>query len=196
LTAERPLKRSTIDARCRYLSAIVGYRERHKKEASISILAPGQVARCLRVCETPEERRVVAILFFAGVRPDSEFGEISRLQWDAFGADEIYIDRSISKTASDRHIPISTRLRRLIRGHPADGAVMPSGWKKRWQRIRRDSGIADLIDVTRHTYASNLLAATSMDVCQSALGHVPMSQTTRRHYARAVLRADGVRYFR
>lgn len=190
------LKQSSLDMKASRILAILNFRPRHKKTGGIAILAPGQVGRCLRVCETPEERRVVAILFFAGIRPDSEFGEISRLEWDAFGESEIYISREVSKTPSDRHIPISGRLRRLIRGHPSDGLVMPTGWKKRWQRIRRDAGISSMIDVTRHTYCSNLLAAEGMEVTQAAMGHVPLSQTTRRHYARAVLKSNGVRYFR
>lgn len=190
------LKQSSLDMKASRILAIVNFRPRHKKTSEITILSPDQVEKCLEVCETPEERRVVAVLFFAGVRPDSEFGEISRLDWSDFGKNEIYVSRDVSKTPSDRHIPISARLRRLIRGRPADGPVMPTGWKKRWQRIRREAGISDLIDVTRHVFCSNALAAWGMEATQAAMGHVPMSQTTRRHYTRAVLKADGVKYFR
>lgn len=190
------LKQSSLDMKASRILAILNFRPRHKKTSGIAILSPSQVGRCLRVCESLEERRVVAVLFFAGIRPDSEFGEISRIEWDAFGESEIYISSNVSKTPSDRHIPICSRLMRLLRGHPHSGLVMPSGWKKRWQRIRRDAGISDLIDVTRHTFCSNALAAWGMDATQSAMGHVPLSQTTRRHYARAILKADGVKYFR
>lgn len=190
------LKQSSLDMKASRILAILNFRPRHRKLSSIAILSPGQVGQCLRVCETPEERRVVAVLFFAGIRPDSEFGEISRLEWNAFGGEEIYISRDVSKTPSDRHIPISGRLRRLIHGHPKYGLVMPTGWKKRWQRIRRDSGISSLTDVTRHTYCSNMLAAEGMEATQSAMGHVPLSQATRRHYVRAVLKSAAVRYFR
>ncbi len=190
------LKQSSLDMKAARILAILNFRPRHKKTSKIAILPPGRVGRCLRVCETIEERRVVAVLFFAGIRPDSEFGEISRLEWTAFGDEEIYISSEVSKTPSDRHIPISSRLRRLIKGHPKDGLVMPAGWKKRWQRIRRDSGIAEMIDVSRHTYCSNLLAAEGMEVTQAAMGHVPLSQTTRRHYVRSVPKVAGVQYFR
>lgn len=190
------LKQSSLDMKASRILAIVNFRPRHKKAPTFPILSPGQVGRCLRVCETPEERRVVALLFFAGIRPDAEFGEISRLDWSAVGESEIYLSAAVSKTPLDRHVPISGRLRRLIRGHPADGPVMPAGWKKRWQRIRRDAGIADLIDVGRHVFCSNALAGWGMESCQMAMGHVPMSAVTRRHYARAVLKADGLRYFR
>ena len=190
------LKQSSLDMKAARILAIVNFRPRHKKAPSIAILSPAQVGRCLRVCESLEERRVVAVLFFAGVRPDAEFGEISRLDWSAFGDAVIDVSSEVSKTPSDRHIPISPRLRRLIKGHPADGPVMPSGWKKRWQRIRRDAGIADLIDVARHVYCSNMLAAFGMEACQAAMGHVPLSQVTRRHYARAVLKPAATKYFR
>jgi integrase len=190
------LKQSSLDMKASRILAIVHFRPRHKKAPSLAILSPAQVGRCLRVCESPEERRVVAVLFFAGVRPDAEFGEISRLDWSAFGAEVIDVSSEVSKTPSDRHIPISPRLRRLIKGHPADGPVMPSGWKKRWQRIRRDAGIAELIDVARHVYCSNMLAAFGMEACQAAMGHVPLSQVTRRHYARSVLKPAALRYFR
>jgi len=190
------LKQSSLDMKASRILAILGFRPRHRKTSEITILTPRQVGRCLRVCESPEERRVVALLFFAGIRPDSEHGEISRLEWDAVRRDELYISSTVSKTPSDRHIPISARLRRLIKGHPADGPVMPAAWKKRWQRIRREAGISDLIDVARHVYCSNMLACHGMEITQAAMGHVPMSQTTRRHYARAILKADGVRYFR
>jgi integrase len=190
------LKQSSLDMKASRILAIVHFRPRHKKAPSLAILTPAQVGRCLRVCESIEERRVVAVLFFAGVRPDAEFGEISRLDWSAFGDDVIEVSSEVSKTPSDRHIPITPRLRRLIRGHPPDGMVMPSGWKKRWQRIRRDAGIAELIDVARHVYCSNMLAAFGMEACQAAMGHVPLSQVTRRHYARAVLKPAAVRFFR
>lgn len=190
------LKQSSLDMKATRIMAVLNYRPRHRKAGSIAICDRAQVVRCLRVCETMEERRVVALLFLAGIRPDSEFGEISRLEWDGFGDSEIYISNEVSKTPSDRHIPISSRLRRYIKGHPADGLVMPTGWKKRWQRIRRDAGIAGMIDVTRHTYCSNMLAAFGMDETQAAMGHVPLSQTTRRHYVRAVMREAGRRYFR
>ena len=190
------LKQSSLDMKAARILAIVRFRPRHKKAPSLAILTPAQVGRCLRVCESIEERRVVAVLFFAGVRPDAESGEISRLDWEAFRESEIYVSGEVSKTPSDRNIPISPRLRRLIRGHPKNGPVMPSGWKKRWQRIRRDAGIADLIDVARHTFCSNALAAWGMEACQAAMGHVPLSQVTRRHYARAVLKPAAVRYFR
>ena len=196
LTAEKTLERSTIDNRARYIAAIVGYRERHKKSTDIAILSVPQCARLLRVCERVEERRVVALLLFAGIRPDSESGEIGRLDWAAVGAEEIYVSGDVSKTSSDRHIPVSPRLRRLIAGHPPSGPVIPPNWRRAWQRIRRDAGISELHDVCRHTFASNFLAANGEEPAKSAMGHTANSSTLFRHSRRAVTRAAGVRFFR
>lgn len=190
------LKQSSLDMKASRILAIVNFRPRHRKTRETAILTLPQVEKCLEACETPEERWAVALLFFAGIRPDAEFGEISRLEWDSCGKDEWYIPSDVSKTSTDRHIPINARLKREIKGHPKTGMVMPTGWKKRWQRIRREAGISDLIDVARHTYASNMLAATSMEKCQAALGHVPMSAVTRKHYARAVTAEAGKLYFK
>jgi hypothetical protein len=55
-------------------------------------------------------------------------------------------------------VPITPRLAREIAGHEPDGPVAPANWKRRWGRIRRDSGATGQ-DVTRHTFASHFLAA-------------------------------------
>jgi len=196
LTEQSKIKRSTIDNRARYLSAIIGYRERHRKSSHIDILSPSQAGRVLRVCECADEKRVIALLIFAGIRPDSESGEIGRLDWSAVGESEIYVPRHVSKTKSDRHIPITSRLRRLIGDHPKSGPVCPSGWRKKWQRIRRDSGIAEMVDVCRHTFGSNYLAAFGEDAAKQAMGHAAGSSTLFRHYRRAVTKAAGERFFR
>lgn len=196
LTGQAKIARSTIDNRARYLSAILGYRERHRKSSTVEFLTTSQCARLLRVCERVEERRVVALLLFAGIRPDVEHGEIGRLQWDAVGTDSIYVSSEVCKTNQDRLIPISSRLKRLIRGHPTSGRVVPNGWKKAWQRIRRDAGIAHLQDVCRHTFASHALAAWGEGEAKQAMGHTAGSTTLFRHYRRAVTKAAGEKYFR
>lgn len=176
--------------------AIVGFRPRHRKSSDIAILSVSQCAKLLRVCERRDELRVVALLLFAGIRPDSENGEIGRLDWAAVGKDYIDITQTVSKTSSDRHIPITPRLRRLIRGHPAEGPVCPPNWRRAWQRIRRDAGIAEMSDVCRHTFASNFLAWRGEDATKSAMGHTAGSTVLFRHYRRAVQKAAGERFFK
>jgi hypothetical protein len=195
LVEDRPLKRSTLEARTRMILAVLNYRERHRKSTEIKILTLAEVEKVLSHCQSPEERRVVALLAFAGIRPDAESGEIARLDWEAVGAKEIYIAPATSKTGSDRHIPLTPRLRAEIDGHPTEGPVLPANWRRSWQRIRKAAGIAGEQDILRHSYASHMLTATNEERTKSSLGHTAGSSTLFRHYRRAVTQADGLAYF-
>ena len=194
LVEDRKLTRATLEMRTRMILAVLNYRERHRRSGEIQILTLTEVEAVLGHCKTPEERRVVALLAFAGIRPDAESGEIARLQWEAVGAQEIYISPGVSKTGSDRHIPLTPRLRELLEGHPTSGPVRPVQWRRSWQRIRKAAGL-DGQDVLRHSYASHYLAATDEARAKSSLGHTAGSSTLFRHYRRAVTEADGLAYF-
>jgi integrase len=195
LVEDRELKRATLEMRARMILAVLNYRERHRKSSEIKILALTEVEKVLGHCQSVEERRVVALLAFAGIRPDAESGEIARLQWEAVGAKEIYIAPATSKTGSDRHIPLTPRLRAEIDGHPTEGPVLPANWRRAWQRIRKAAGIAGEQDILRHSYASHMLTATNEERTKSSLGHTAGSSTLFRHYRRAVTQADGLAYF-
>jgi hypothetical protein len=186
---------STLLMRRARVLAALNYEEKARPaKGAIDILTPGQAGRVLRAAETGDQRRVVALLLWAGIRPDAEHGEISRLSWEAVGETEIYVSPEVSKVG-DRHVPITRRLRRLLRGHPETGPVVPAGWRRAWQRIRKEAGIADLQDVTRHTFASNMLAAFGEEAAKQAMGHTEGSRTLFRHYRRAVTEAAGRKYF-
>ena len=188
------LKQSSLDMKSTRILAVVNFRPRHRKASTIQILSVAQCARLLRGCESAAERRVVALLLFAGIRPDAQNGEIGRLEWSSI-TDQIYIAAQISKTSSDRYIPISARLGRLLRGHPPSGPVCPPNWRRAWQRIRRDAGISEMHDVLRHTFASNYLAAHGEEATKNAMGHTQGSVTLFRHYRRAIMPADGIKFF-
>ena len=195
LVQDRELKRATLEMRARMILAVLHYRERHRKSTEIKILTLAEVEKVLGHCQSVDERRVVALLAFAGIRPDAESGEIARLDWEAVGAQEIYIAPATSKTGSDRHIPLTPRLRAELKGHPTEGPVLPAGWRRVWQRIRKAAGIAGEQDILRHSYASHYLAATDEARAKAAMGHTAGSSTIFRHYRRAVVVADGLAYF-
>lgn len=195
ITEGRDLKRSSIDHRARYVRAVIGYRERHHRAETPDLMTDEQIDALIDACKTPEEKRCVALLLFAGIRPDAQQGEVSRLDWETVGTKEIYVDKDVSKIG-DRYIPVTPRLRRMIKGHPKSGTVCPPNWKKVWQRLRRDAGISNLQDATRHAFCSHALAAWGMEKTQAAMGHVPMSSVTRAHYTRAVTKQAGEKYFR
>ena len=189
------LARSTLDMRAARVLAVLGFRERHRKTAEIHILDAQQQAAVLDACEGPDERRAVALLLYAGIRPDAESGEIARLDWQNVGEAEIYVPQNASKTGADRLIPIRPVLRRELKGHPLDGPVIPANWKRRWARIRKAAGIGHMQDGLRHTFASHHLVAYGEEATKAALGHAAGSATLFRHYRRAVTAAAGRAFF-
>ena len=195
LRAHGAQAQSTLDTRARYVSAAVNYRTKHRKKARIEMMTARQCGQMLRACESPAERRAVALLLFAGVRPSAEDGEISRLDWGAVGESEIYMSREVSKVG-DRHVPVTPRLRRLLRGHPAEGPVVPANWRRVYKRLRAAvEGMAGKQDITRHTFASHYLAAYGEAATKQAIGHTAGSSTLFRHYRAAVTEAAGKRFF-
>ena len=195
LRANGAAAQSTLDTRRRYLSAAINYRTKHRKKSEVEIMTPRQCGQMLRACESPEERRAVALLLFAGIRPSAEDGEISRLDWEAVGEREIYLSRAVSKVG-DRHVPITPRLKRLMRGHPADGPVIPANWRRVYKRLRAAvDGMAGKQDITRHTFASHYLAAYGEAATKQAIGHTAGSSTLFRHYRAAVTEAAGKKFF-
>lgn len=184
--------RSTLDARGARVLAVANFRERHRKTSTVSIATVPQCAAMFRACESPGQRWAVALLLFAGVRPE---GELSRLDWSAVGPASIRISPEVSKTNSDRIIPITPRLARLLKGHPPEGPVTPPRWAKSIQRIRAAAGVAGEQDIARHTFASHFLAAFGEKDAKDALGHAQGSTTLFRHYRRAVEESAGKKYF-
>ena len=183
----------TVKARRAQVVAIMAAKDKRGRVAPPEIMTVKQCAAMLRACQSLAERHAVALLLFAGIRPD---GELGRLDWSDVGADHITIHPETSKTGTDRHIPIKPRLARLLKGHPTAGPVIPPNWQRRIQAIRKTAGIASKQDITRHTFASHYLAAWGEDATKQAMGHTQGSTTLFRHYRRAVLDAAGLKYFR
>ena len=187
---------STIHARSARINAVLSGRGGKRKAKRIALLDRRQLAILKwEARKDPETRRAVGLLLYAGIRPSAQDGEIARLDWEAVGSTEIYIDHDTSKTGSDRHIPLGRRLRWWIREHPKDGPVIPAWWKVKWQRLRKAAGLGASQDLTRHTFASNFLAVYGVDACRQAMGHTADSDTLFRHYRKAVTEADGRHYF-
>lgn len=192
----RKYAKSTRKLYTRMVNAVISSRGKERRVTKIEILHPFRVGRVLVAARgNVEELRAVALLLFAGIRPDAEEGEISRMDWETVGKKEIYLPADVTKTGADRHIPITPMIARFIKGHPKEGKVIPAGWKRRWARIRKQAGISDKNDICRHTFASHFLAAFGEDKTKSAMGHTRGSDTLFAYYRRAVTERDGRRYF-
>jgi hypothetical protein len=186
----------TIKMRSTRIRSVMAGRGGKRRAVKVALLSREELVRLKwEARKDPELRRTVGLLLFAGIRPGAEDGEISRLQWEDVGEREIYISHEVSKTGSDRHIPLGRRLAWWIREHPADGPVCPAWWKVKWQRLRRAAGIGAGQDLTRHTFASHFLAVHGEQETKQAMGHTAGSDTLLRHYRRAVTREQGRRYF-
>lgn len=189
---------TAIETRMRHVKSLCSGKGKKSKRKPPALLTVSQCAAMLRACITPEERRCVALLLFAGIRPDSRDGEISRLDWSAVRTKEIHISTHVSKTETERIIPIRPRLARLIKGHPAEGAVMPPAWGNRIKIIRRAAGMTDqkFQDATRHAFASHHLVAFGETSTQAAMGHTENSRTLFKFYRSALSEEAGAKYFR
>lgn len=186
---------STIENRARYVAAILSYKPRHRASGDIAIMDPKMVVKIFEACEDVAERRACGLMLYAGIRPSVDGGEITRLDWEAVGKSGIFVSREVSKTNSERIIPMTPALRRAIKGHPKSGPVIPAGWKVRYARLRKSAGIKGEQDITRHTFASHFLAAYGEDAAKEAMGHTAGSRTLFKHYRRAVTKEQGKAFF-
>lgn len=189
---------TAIDTRCRHIRAAIACKVKPRKKRPVKIFDEDQVEALLKACKEPEETYCVALMLFAGVRPDAGDGEMSKLLWEDVRGYHVHIREEVSKTGQDRLIPIKPRLRRLLKGKPKVGRIAPGQWKKRIQRIRKDAGIdgSKYQDSSRHTFASHFLAAYGETKTKDAMGHTQGSRTLFRHYRKAVTEAAGKAYFR
>lgn len=185
----------TVHARFARVLAVVNAKKKRPRLGAPEIMTVNQCARMLRACRNKAEVRAVALLLFAGIRPDKLDGEITRLDWSNVGSDHITIVDATSKTHTDRLIPITPRLRRLLKGHPASGSVLPPNWQRRISHLRKLADILGKQDITRHTFASHFLAAFGEDDTKNAMGHAQNSRTLFKHYRHAVAKSVGVKYF-
>jgi integrase len=189
--------KTAIETRTRQVKSLLSGKGKDAKAKPPTLLTITQAAAMLRACKTAAERRAVALLLFAGIRPDASDGEISKLEWSAVRDGKVYVPATVSKTSDPRIIPIRPRLARLLKGHPKDGSVCPPNWKRRIGEIRKAAGLgAEHQDATRHTFASHYLVAFGEDAAKEAMGHAENSRTLFRHYRVAIPTEEGVKYFR
>jgi integrase len=134
-----------------------------------------------------------ALMLFAGIRPDKETGEITRLSWADIHKDYIKISKEISKTETGRHIPISDNLRAWLDRCEGDD-IIPEGWAKKYQAARAHAGISDKQDVLRHTFGSMFYRLHDETQTITAMGHTSF-KTFEKHYLDQVTREDALAFF-
>ena len=187
---------STLEMRMSRVKAAINYKPRHRKQTDIEIMSDEQVKAMFAACKLDQERWAVGLMIYAGIRPSVTDSEITRLDWEDVGTEHIFISCEVSKTNSERLIPITPVLARIIKGHPKSGTVIPAYWKVRVDRLRKAAGIGGKQDITRHTFASHWLAAHGVDSAREVMGHTQNSRTLFEHYRKAITKEAGEAFFK
>ena len=128
-------------------------------ESEIIPLNYSQAEKLLKNADTVKNKDclpAVGLLLLAGIRPR----EVRRLRWMDIdlNEDSITVRAQCSKTGGVRHVEICPSLKRILKKHKMEdnSPICPPNWRRKWQRIRNDSGFKGcwIQDVLRHTYAS------------------------------------------
>ncbi len=184
-----------------------------KEEQEIRALTPAEVRALLEACRPalPSDgakfdltgmRPAVAILAFAGVRPE----ELLRLSWDDVSFDEgvITVRGMASKTGGARHVTMCEALRSWLELVPEEvrsGAIVAEHWRRRWDAVRERAGWGKRNpwpkDVLRHTFASyHAKVHQDFGLLQMEMGH-RSAELLRNRYTnmRGVTKADAAAFW-
>lgn len=146
----------------------------------------------------------VAIMLFAGVRPDFKDGELSRLGWEHIKFNRktpiIRLDEGITKTEQTRSVKMSDNLIAWLTPYKeAKGNIVKgySRFRDLWEKARRDAGLFDdwISDVTRKSFATYHVALTDNEhETMTQTGHSNVS-VLRNHYKSLADKEEAEAYF-
>ena len=137
-----------------------------------------------------------ALALFAGIRPDWENGEISKIQPKSVRLDTgaILIEPEVAKGREKRVITIRPNLRQWLEAYPLEKfPILP---KRRAAYLIRDARKHWQLssDVLRHTYISMLVGATG-SVEEAAIQAGNSESIIRRHYLNLSSREEAKRFW-
>jgi len=150
---------------------------------------------------------VLVLLFFCGVRPDHNSGEITKATWEHIlleeGDPRVELPAAITKTGRRRTIKLRTAPLAWLKwwistgGNPKGALVVSPGelFKKRLYTVLRskvgldDKPVKRIKDGTRKTFASYLARAETKDAAIKELGHSG-AELLDRHYRSDVTAAE------
>ena len=149
--------------------------------------------------ESPQCAVAAAILIYTGIRPR----EVRRLLWRDIDTSEnvITVRSQCSKTGGVRQVEIPPVLNRLLNAvcpESEESKICPTGWVRRWRRIRDISGFRKLwvCDVLRHTYASfHAKRYSDLPRLQLNMGHADIALLRSRYVNMHGIERLEARYF-
>lgn len=142
----------------------------------------------------PELLPAVALMTFAGIRPDHKDGEITKLSWDHLILNDrdrrIELPSTITKLGKRRSIKIRPALTSWLdwhreQGGSNEGLVCPCKGQPLRTRLRAIYTAAKLQriqDGLRHSFASYLVPIDGADIVEAELGHRGGREMLSRHY--------------
>ena len=166
-----------------------------KKE--VRIYTPAEIRKILQAAtkKHPDLVPAIALMTFAGVRPDHLDGEIVKLEWSHI----LYNDRrherielpgGITKTGKQRSVKIRPSLLSWIHWHVQrvginDKLVCPvkgQALRKKMREVFEEAKVIRIQDGFRHSFASYLAPIEGMDIVEAELGHQGGREVLNRHY--------------
>lgn len=156
----------------------------------------------------PELIPAMAIMAFAGVRPDVEDGEITKLEWDHIVLKDrqkrIEVPTRITKTKKSRTIKIRPALVSWLEWHKhqkgsVEGMVSPyrgTALRSRLREIHRTAKVKRIQDGLRHSFASYLVPIDGKDSVSLELGHQGNLSVMDKHYRKNETRTEANKFWK
>jgi len=193
-----------------------------RKIGEVAIYTPEQIAVLLNTTADlhPELVPAVALMTFAGIRPDHLDGEITKLQWDHLVLKDrqkrVELPASITKAGKRRTVTIRPALASWLAWHKdrtkgsddaCKGLVCPVKGQALRTKLRDIFGnavvnrgksgeykVKRIQDGLRHSFASYVVPIDGADKAEAELGHGGGREMLNRHY-RSDVRAAVARKF-
>lgn len=162
---------------------------RKESQGRLRWYTPDEEASLLAACnaktlegKADDFRGLLIFLADTGAR----LGEAFSVTWT--DVDDVYVRFHKTKNGRNRAVPLTERLRAVLRDRPRDETHVFAHWTKStahkaWQVVLKNSKVTGpdaVLHTFRHTCASRLVqAGTPIQVVQQWLGHATLSMTLR-----------------
>jgi len=174
--------------------AEIGFKKR--KLGEVEIYMPEQIETLMATTAArhPELVPAVALMTFAGIRPDYQDGEITKLDWShVITGDKkkrIELPATVAKTAKRRTITIRPALASWLAWHRSMGGVTKGlvcpykgePLRKKLRAIHTEAKVDRIQDGFRHSFGSYLAKTATLDIAEQELGHQGGRELLNRHY--------------
>ena len=178
----------------RYTEAELEERENRKE-----ILTPKEAQHLMEVCvkHYPKLAPRVAIVLFAGLRPDRE-AEGVRMEDIDFDHNLLLVRPSRAKDRQSRYIEMQPNLVAWLKWSFGQGHTLPiTNWRRLFDALRKKAGLYGETwpkNAGRHSFASYHLDLAGEDATRKALGHGTFDMLFQ-HYRTLVRPGVGAKYF-